>query len=47
MWESTMGWITVAVHLFFAVGYGIFWFKGSLARVPLDAMPSYPTRETF
>ena len=42
MWESTMGWITVAVHLFFAVGYGLFWFKGSLATVPTDARPLVP-----
>ncbi len=37
MWESTGGSIAVAVHLFFAAGYGFFWFKGALAPVPLDA----------
>ena len=45
MWESKMGWITVAVHGFLAAGYGFFWFKGTLASVPLDAAPSYPARE--
>lgn len=44
-WATTAGWITVAVHAFFAVGYGFLWLKGSLAGVPLDAKPSYPTRE--
>lgn len=39
MWESTVGWITVAAHLFFAAGYGLLWFKGTLAPAPLDIKP--------
>ena len=31
MWERVAGWISVSVHLFFATGYGLIWFKGSLA----------------
>lgn len=25
MWQTTTGWITIAVHTFFALGYGFFW----------------------
>lgn len=29
MWETTVGWITIAVHTFFALGYGFFWTTGN------------------
>lgn len=47
MWESPAGWITVALHLFFAAGYGLFWFKDSLVgtlaheRTPTSGTESY------
>lgn len=39
IWVSAVGGVTVAVHLFFALGYGFFWWKGSPADVPLGASP--------
>lgn len=38
IWLSVVGWITVLVHLLFAIGYGLFWFKSfdTLAPLPPD-----------
>ena len=43
VWMTAAGWITAAIHLFFALGYGFFWFKGSLMSVPIDARPQAPS----
>lgn len=39
IWESMMGWVTVVVHLFFTVGYGFVWLKGSPASAPTGTSP--------
>lgn len=34
IWLSTVGWLTVIVHLFFALGYGAFWIKSFNTTAP-------------
>lgn len=40
IWLSALGWITVAVHLLLALGYGLLWFTGTSTARPLDETPA-------